>query len=129
MGESEQQGSRSLRRKTQSEKAMNSECTIVKNIFKSNSSPELIVNKDTEHTEEISIEKSEQPSQGDASQLLSLTQNSQYDPSQLIYVSPIGKNDDEEEMICTGCNATSETVLCIMCDECKKINCIDILPF
>ena len=125
MGESEQQGSRSLRRKTQSEKAMNSECTIVKNIFKSNSSPELMVNKDTEHTEEISGEKSEQPSQGDASQLLSLTQNSQYDPSQLIYITPITKNDDEEEMICSGCNATSETVLCIMCDKCKKINCID----
>ena len=71
------QGNRSQRTRVQSEKAMNSDCNVVKNLFKSNSSPELIVNKNTEHNEEISEDKTVKPSQEDASQMLSLTQNSQ----------------------------------------------------
>lgn len=73
----EKQVRRSDRKQILSEKALNSECNIIKNIIKPNSAPELSGDKNTESKEETNENSMVQPSQMQQSQLISLTQNSQ----------------------------------------------------
>ena len=108
---------KSVRRQTPSERAINSECDIVKNIINPNSPPELSGDKNTECKEETNensmVQKSKeetnensmvQPSQTQQSQIISLTQNSQSEGSQLISLTPDNKNDKEEVTICSECS-------------------------
>ena len=77
MDENTKQMRRSDRKQTPSEKAIHSECNIVKNLIKPNSSPELSGDKNTESKEGTNENSMVQPSQMQQSQLISLTQNSQ----------------------------------------------------